>query len=221
MRSMSASDPADCGLLVDDDDYDSSSTSGELPRKRMRLNFLSPEEKLVRRKLKNRVAAQTARDRKKQRMTELEEELAAAQARNEALAAENHNLRLSADSLLQENSLLKQRLQSCAPVGDDMDDVTRKPSDACDLKSAALLVVPQQQDTQARTVFQLAAFCITLLAFISLVHGLKRNQRQHHQMTMMSCNQVLFSTGLPWNKESMRPPREWWGRDHALGLLVT
>jgi hypothetical protein len=172
--------------------------------------------------LKNRVAAQTARDRKKQRMTELEEELAAAQARNEALAAENHNLRLSADSLLQENSLLKQRLQSSAPVGDDVDEATRKPSDACDLKSAALLVVPPQQDTQSRTVFQLAAFCITLLAFISLVNGLKRNHRpHHHQMTLMSCSAVQFSTGLPWNKEAMRPPREWWGRDHALQLLVT
>jgi len=220
---MSASDPD--SLLADDDDYDSSSTSGELPRKRMRLNFLSPEEKLVRRKLKNRVAAQTARDRKKQRMTELEEELAAAQARNEALAAENHNLRLSADSLLQENSLLKQRLQGSAPVGDDGDVVTRKPSDACDLKSAALLVVPPQQETQSRTVFQLAAFCITLLAFISVVHGLKRNPRSHrshhHQMALMSCSQVQLSTSLSWNKEAMRPPREWWGRDHALQLLVT
>lgn len=64
------------------------------PRKRERLTHLTPEEKLNRRKLKNRIAAQTARDRKKQKMvgleqttTVLEQEMDAIQAENEALRA--------------------------------------------------------------------------------------------------------------------------------------
>ena len=50
--------------------YDSGSGSaGQPARKRANLDHMSPEEKLMRRKLKNRVAAQNARDKKRLRVS--------------------------------------------------------------------------------------------------------------------------------------------------------
>lgn len=64
------------------------------PRKRERLNHLSTEEKLNRRKLKNRVAAQTARDRKKARSHRLEEVVRQLMDENQRLREENSRLRV-------------------------------------------------------------------------------------------------------------------------------
>lgn len=80
------------------------------PKKRKRLTNLSPDERLMRRKLKNRVAAQTARDRKKQRMDELEILLSEVEAENKRLQAENNALRRRTGKLTVENSHLKEQL---------------------------------------------------------------------------------------------------------------
>ena len=62
------------------------------------------------RKLKNRVAAQTARDRKKAQMTDLEIQVAKLMEENKRLQRENVNLKQRSDALLTENSSLKERL---------------------------------------------------------------------------------------------------------------
>lgn len=92
-----------------------STTDGQ-PRKRKRLDNLSAEERALRRKLKNRVAAQTARDRKKARMTELEELVAQLEKENKTLRLDNESLRKHSEAVTIENSELRVRLGLTPPV---------------------------------------------------------------------------------------------------------
>jgi hypothetical protein len=101
--SMSTSD--------DDDDDDEISTgnleSSQQPKqKRQRLTHLSFEEKLQRRKLKNRIAAQSARDRKKSKFDQMEESVRLLKEQNEQLRIENKLLKEKTQLLVQENRKL-------------------------------------------------------------------------------------------------------------------
>ncbi|KAI9545913.1 hypothetical protein NQZ68_032626 [Dissostichus eleginoides] len=91
-------------------DSESNSSVGPPIRKRQRLTHLSPEEKALRRKLKNRVAAQTARDRKKAKMGDLEQQVIELELENQKLHIENRLLREKSSGLLTENIELRQRL---------------------------------------------------------------------------------------------------------------
>ncbi|GAB1602285.1 hypothetical protein Ahia01_000507600 [Argonauta hians] len=93
-----------------DDDDTSSSSSGSAPRKRRRLTHLSPEEKIQRRKLKNRVAAQTARDRKKAQVSDMEIAIEKLQAENRRLVQQNMALQKQTGALSSENKELRTRL---------------------------------------------------------------------------------------------------------------
>ncbi|CAN7985204.1 unnamed protein product [Ixodes hexagonus] len=94
-------------------EVDVGETAASTPvRKRQRLDHLTREEKIMRRKLKNRVAAQSARDRKKARMDELEEQVTVLQAERNALVAENKLLRKRLQQCEEEKQRLNQRLES-------------------------------------------------------------------------------------------------------------
>lgn len=95
----------------DDDDDDDVATLLEpvdtrVRGKKRRLDHLTWEEKLQRKKLKNRVAAQTSRDRKKARLDELEETVRTQKERNELLTQECARLRSQNELLKSQNEWL-------------------------------------------------------------------------------------------------------------------
>ncbi|KAF3820794.1 hypothetical protein GH733_005339 [Mirounga leonina] len=123
-------------------------------RKRQRLTHLSPEEKALRRKLKNRVAAQTARDRKKARMSELEQQVVDLEEENQKLLLENQLLREKTHGLVVENQELRQRLGMDALVTEEEAETQTKGNGARPVagsaESAALRLRAPLQQVQAQ-----------------------------------------------------------------------
>merc|ERR1711971_207259 len=76
-------------------------------RKRANLDHLSPEEKLMRRKLKNRVAAQNARDKKRVKMEDMEGDLERLKAHAKALETRNAQLVSENERLVAQNDQLR------------------------------------------------------------------------------------------------------------------
>uniref|UniRef100_A0A1B6FH45 X-box-binding protein 1 n=1 Tax=Cuerna arida TaxID=1464854 RepID=A0A1B6FH45_9HEMI len=82
-----------------------------------RLDHLTIEEKILRKKLKNREAAQTSRDRKKARLEELEASVVQLQNENEVLHEEVRSLKDDKESLLRENARLTEEVWRLSVVG--------------------------------------------------------------------------------------------------------
>lgn len=119
-----------------DDDF---SVDDEKPKKRCRLTHLTSEEKLQRRKLKNRIAAQNARDRKKVRMDNLEVTVKTLQEENKKLQIENKKLKEQTKELTEENMKLKMSTN----LKRKLNDVDQN----CESKETAVFlnIVSQQQ----------------------------------------------------------------------------
>lgn len=94
------------------DKVDSDVVVNSSPSRKRRLDHLSWEEKMQRKKLKNRVAAQTSRDRKKAKMDEMEQSIKEVREMNERLISEVESLKALNERLLSENASLKEAAAS-------------------------------------------------------------------------------------------------------------
>ncbi|KAG9510546.1 Dol-P-Man:Man(5)GlcNAc(2)-PP-Dol alpha-1,3-mannosyltransferase [Fragariocoptes setiger] len=99
-------------------------------RTRQRLDHLTPYEKLQRRKMKNRVAAQTARDKRRAIMDHLEEQNKALKKKNVELEIENTRLREQLDAL--QSSLMLDQPASIKPA-ELINDPQQKEQDVSNL----------------------------------------------------------------------------------------
>ncbi|XP_014678494.1 PREDICTED: X-box-binding protein 1-like [Priapulus caudatus] len=177
-------------------------------RKRQRLTNLSPNEKLLRRKMKNREAAQTARDRKKERMDTLEDALTALQAQNKALKSENVTFRLNALKLKQENAELRHRLelpsQPAASSGER----------ACAIEgSAASTKLPLQQEQACRLSLSMTSLP-ALLTLLSMMFCLSSSDVLRAKVRA-GTRPALRARATASQERALRqlaPHCRWWGR---------
>merc|ERR1712130_415812 len=140
-------------------------------RKRANLDHLSPEERMMRRKLKNRVAAQTARDKKKAATDSMEQQLAEAKARlqesleaNALLIKTNTQLQVENANLQQKNNELQARLSPLCPLplsppASPLPSPASSPNTPLSTvlsppETAVLTYVPQQQEQGKSTMQQ-------------------------------------------------------------------
>lgn len=183
-------------------------SSGSIsPKKRQRLDHLTPDQKNQRRKLKNRVAAQTARDRKKLQMDGLEARVTALERENDKLAQQNEFLQKQNDLLSTQNALLQERLR------EEPDQKTgRQPSagavaSSTSIESAALISGPRQKGQDVRTAALLTLSLVSWASFQVVLATQAVNL-----LTFLSCSPAQSLEIARRMKPTRRPPAlEWWG----------
>lgn len=176
------------------------SDDGGGPRKRRRLTNLTPEEKMLRRKLKNRVAAQTARDRKKELMGTLEQQVTRLMDQNKRLQDENKKLKTQSSSLITENQHLKERLGQPGSLAE------RKSESSGSAVSFDLLPWGQTQKL-SQSMMPYATSVLTMSLCLALFSRSAQNQTQ-----MVPVEEVTLQSSLP--KEippKSLPTLAWWG----------
>ncbi|KRZ77743.1 X-box-binding protein 1, partial [Trichinella papuae] len=126
------------------------------PRRRERLSNLTPEQKLQRRKLKNRVAAQCARDRKKKALANLESNAALLETENLYLRASLKEMELANKQLREENARLQALLSSKGKSSSCSDEHV-----VAAIESAEFINAPLPKAQVARCILMLPSlFCL-------------------------------------------------------------
>lgn len=208
-------------LVVDQDIVESKSVENTQPsvmaRKRQRLDHLSFEEKIMRRKLKNRIAAQSARDRKKARLSELEIALEELQEEKVALLSENKALKQKVMLLENENLDLKSR-QGLREVKLKQDNVEQncvfeEKDFSGSLKHALLINSPLQKEQDLLIPILLMMQYVFLPVMMSLMNFLTcfSSTTKSYSSVILSQKTRFCSALNLWRIKEANPAIKWWG----------
>lgn len=209
--------------------------------KKRRLDHLTWEEKLQRKKLKNRVAAQTSRDRKKAKLDELEETVRTLRERNELLTQECTMLRTQNESLVTEAKRLRKERESrnageqqicsmcqarvgCAvptlgstvsPIHPLQQGGTAEPASSLTLTPGAAILL------KILTLYLLSRNCLVTSKGMIISNDSKNSQRAFCEKLPLKWKQILVdqmnksqSRKIPLRNVTIQ--REWWGRHQKM-----
>lgn len=208
--------------------------------KKRRLDHLTWEEKLQRKKLKNRVAAQTSRDRKKAKLDELEETVRTLRERNELLTQECAMLRTQNESLSAEAKRLRKERENRS-TGEQICSMCQARV-GCAVPSLGSTVSPTHPLQQGGTAEPASSLTLTpgaaILLKILTLYLLSRNCLATSKRMITSSDsrnsQKAFCERLPlrWKQilvdrmnkcQSRKIPlrnvtiqKEWWGRHQKM-----
>lgn len=147
--------------------------------KKRRLDHLTYEEKVQRKKLKNRVAAQTSRDRKKMKMDDMEANLQQLSDENtqlksnfRKLEATNHTLRQQNESLQRQLELLRQVMEDQEQRLAEQDQQLKRRDEVVEkVKQEAMEMDQDQEDQTESSVTKSSSPLSSSVADIALKTG--------------------------------------------------
>lgn len=207
--------------VIKEEHTDKMMNDGDKPaRKRQRLDHLSMEEKIMRRKLKNRVAAQTARDRKKLRMDQLEAQVTELTEHINELNELTAILTEQNTQLVEKNEALQIVMSkcTCGTTGSQVDEDVNRSVEAQNLVFEGVKIpVTSQIVGSAVSLPQQRAICamaaVRILVLSALCYQWARTVVHTHLKTALnasSLKNLLFLTQLQISAEKPLNSR-WWG----------